>query len=152
MTLKKTSFLASQKVPRIISCYNGIRRMALASQKAPFAAGSINGVAAAKPIARPVQTSFLASAISTIELCGETPELLRNCQKRLDSKSLKTRFRKLGLKKTGYAVLPIPMSALNDNLRPNNRSTTSFTSVLAVHTVAVGHRLIYVVVPGTVHA
>jgi hypothetical protein len=56
------------------------------------------------------------------------------------------------LKKTGYAVHPIPISALNDNLKLNNRSITYYTPVLAVHTVAVGHRMIYVVVPGTVHA
>src|SRR2546423_4315540 len=69
-------------------------RVALASQKAPFAAGSSNGVAVAKPMAQQVQTSFPASTTSPIELCGETPESLRNYQKSLDSKSLETRFRK----------------------------------------------------------
>ena len=67
-------------------------------------------------------------------------------------KVTRNKFRKSGLNKTGYAVHPIPMGALNNNLRPKNWSMTSFTPVLAVHTVAVGHKLIYDVAPGTVHA
>ena len=64
----------------------------------------------------------------------------------LGLKVTRNQVQESGLKKAGYAVHPIPISALSDNLKLNKRPITSYTPVPAVHTVAVGRRMIYVVV------